>query len=133
VWAAGAAAVSAWAYFSSVNDWRVLFAVLASALAGCVAAGGWYAAPVGNLAWDGQVWRWQSEAYSTGESTLELVAVLDFQRVLWLRLENSAGASLWLWAEKSALPHRWMDLRRAAVSSVGVGSGGPAAPLAPSL
>lgn len=130
VWAAGASAVGAWAYFFSVNDWRLVLAFLASTVAGSAAARGWYAAPIGCLAWDAQVWRWQSAAYSSGETTLELVVALDLQGALWLQFKNSAGASLWLWAEKSALPHRWMDLRRAVVSSAVTGPGAPATPLA---
>ena len=41
------------------------------------------------------------------------MVVLDVQFAILLRLDNQAGAVWWLWAEKSALPSRWLDLRRA--------------------
>lgn len=129
VWALGALAVSFWIYSELVIEGRSLVAGAAVALAGLAAARGWYTAPIGHLTWDGQVWRWQSAGYSTGESALALSVALDLQRVLWLRLENSDGACLWLWAEKSALPYRWMDLRRAVAASADAN----AAPLASAL
>ncbi len=129
LWAIGAAAIGFWICFGSVSAWSVSFALAAVAFAGFAAASGWAASPIGQLAWDGQLWRWQSAAYSTGVSSVELVLQVDLQRFMWLRLENSAGASLWLWAEKSALPYRWMDLRRAVVTS----SGASAALLASAL
>ena len=39
--------------------------------------------------------------------------MLDVQFALLLRLDNLAGAVWWLWAEQSASPARWLDLRRA--------------------
>lgn len=129
VWTAGAGALGYWAYSALLNEWRLVLAGAALAAAGAVSLWGWRASPAGHLAWDGLSWRWQSAAYSTGESVLQLAVALDLQRVLWLRLDNSDGASLWLLAEKSALPHRWMDLRRAVVSSSGRAAGPLASPL----
>ena len=116
-WAAGAAGCGYWIFSAPVSKWRVLLVVVALLLSGCAAARSWYTSPTGQLTWDGQLWRWHSAGYAAGESALDLVIALDLQRVLWLRLQNSAGASLWLWAEKSALPFRWMDLRRAVCSA----------------
>lgn len=119
VWAAGTVAIVFWAHFAPLNDWRLMVAGAAVAAAGAVAFWGWRSCPSGQLTWDGLSWRWQSAAYSTGGSVLQLAVALDLQGALWLRFDNSARASLWLWVEKSALPHRWMDLRRAVVSSSG--------------
>lgn len=113
----GAVAVSFWIYSELAIQARSVVAGAAVVLGGLAAARGWYAAPIGHLTWDGQFWRWQSVGYSTGESAVALSVAIDLQRVLWLRLENSDGACLWLWAEKSALPHRWTELRRAVHSS----------------
>ena len=113
-----AAVVGFWIASAPVAGWR-LWLTLAVFLASFIAAArGWRAAPVGYLNWDGQLWRWQSRSYLTGESNVQLQVALDFQAALWLRLENSDGAVLWVWAERSALPYLWMDLRRAVYSPV---------------
>ena len=71
---------------------------------------------MGQLAWDGQAWRWDSRGYQAGEVTYSVTVAFDFQSVLLLRVGNPARASLWLWAEGSAFPQRWLDLRRAVYS-----------------
>ncbi len=84
--------------------------------AGFAALYGWKNSPVGQLAWDGQVWRWEGPGYQVGVAEYDLSATLDFQNLLLLRIENQAHAALWLWAERRALPARWLDLRRAVYS-----------------
>ena len=91
-------------------------ALVAVLVAGVAARTSWNNLPGGQLAWDGEVWRWESASYQTGIAELELSVIADFQRSLLLRLENHARASLWLWAEQSAMPDRWLDLRRAVYS-----------------
>lgn len=113
VWLAGAVAVGVWLHAAAVVDWRMLLGAPAVGLTGLVAARSWLRSPAGHLSWDGQFWRWQSLSYTGGGAALELHVALDLRSVLWLRLENSDGAALWLWTEKSALPYRWLDLRRA--------------------
>lgn len=113
VWLAGAISVVAWAYGAAGVDWRILLSSAAVVLTGLFAAHGWLGSPTGHLSWDGQFWRWQSQHYTGGGAALALEVALDLRSVLWLRLENSDGAALWLWAEKSASPHSWRDLRRA--------------------
>ena len=85
-------------------------------LAGLAARTSWDNLPSGQLAWDGAVWRWESAGYQTGLADHELSVIADFQQRLLLRLENQARASLWLWVEQSAMPERWLDLRRAVYS-----------------
>ncbi len=84
--------------------------------AGALAWVGWKKVPSGQLAWDGEFWRWESLAYQAGVAGYELSVVADFQHTLLLRLQNPARAGLWLWAERKALPERWLDLRRAVYS-----------------
>ncbi len=84
--------------------------------AGFAALYGWKNSPVGQLAWDGQVWRWEGPGYQVGVAEYDLSAALDFQSLMLLRIENQAHATLWLCAERRAFPSRWVDLRRAVYS-----------------
>ena len=115
-WFAGLFGVAFWAHHAGGVDWRILWALVAVLLAGAAAFAGWRNSPVGQLAWDGQSWRWESPGYQTGVAEQTLSVVADFQNLLMLRLENQARARLWLWTERSAFPARWMDLRRAVYS-----------------
>ena len=97
-------------------DWRLFLAVTAVTLAGLAAYIGWKNSPVGQLAWDGQFWRWEGPGYQTGAAEQKLSVIVDCQNLLLLRLENPAHARLWLWAERRSLPERWLDFRRAVYS-----------------
>lgn len=97
-------------------DWRLLLAGFSVLLAGLAARITWKNLPGGQLAWDGEVWRWESPGYQTGAGEHALSVIADFQQRLLLRLENQAHASLWLWVEQNAMPERWLDLRRAVYS-----------------
>ena len=121
IWLAGAVLTGWWIYFLPATDWRVWLAAAAVLLTGIIAAVSWHRSPAGQLSWDGQYWRWQSLSYVGGGAALELAVALDLGRAMLLRLENSDGAALWLWAEKSDLPYRWLDLRRAVYSAAGAG------------
>lgn len=76
------------------------------------------AAPSGILAWNGAEW----SLHLGDESLAELpvptgVRVLrDFQSQLCLVAEEVGGRRYWLWMERSRLPERWGDLRRAVYS-----------------
>lgn len=94
-------------------NWRIVLAVLFIALAGLAARSSWNHLPSGQLVWDSEVWRWESPSYQAGSAEQTLWVIADFQHRLLVRLENQAGASLWLWLEKKVMPDRWMDLRRA--------------------
>jgi toxin CptA len=97
-------------------DWRLVLMAVSVLVAGVLAGIGWRNAPVGRLAWDGQIWRWESPAYESGAIEYELRVLADFQRLLLLRLESPGHARLWLWVEMRAMPERWLDLRRAVYS-----------------
>ena len=102
-----------WWQASAAADWRPLVGCAALLIAALAMVTGWRRAPVGRLQWDGQRWRWESWVYRSGTALEPPVVVLDLQFALLLRLNNQAGAVWWLWAERSASPARWLDLRRA--------------------
>lgn len=125
-WLAAALLIGAWILATQHLGWRQLAGVVAVIGSGLAAYYGWKNSPVGNLGWDGQVWRWDGPGYQAGIAEYELVAAADFKNVMLLRIENQAHAKLWLWAERRAFPAHWLDLRRAVFShrraSQGVGS-----------
>ncbi|WP_309679062.1 hypothetical protein [Polaromonas sp.] len=113
LWLAGAVALLLWVFTTGQLGWRMAVAGVAVLAAGMAAHRGWKSTPTGQLAWDGQAWCWESPGYQAGTAQQQLSVIADVQRLLLLRLENPAQASLWLWAERSAMPERWLDLRRA--------------------
>ena len=115
-WLAGLVSVLLWWNVMRQPDWRMLLAGSSVLIAGLAARITWKNLPGGQLAWDGDVWRWESPGYQTGVGEHALSVIADFQQRLLLRLENQAGASLWLWVEQNAMPERWLDLRRAVYS-----------------
>ena len=116
LWLAGVLLVCTWVLGGQLVGWRQLTGVAAVFGAGWMAFRGWKNLPAGQLAWDGQVWRWEGRGYQAGVAQYELWAAADFKNAMLLRIENQAHATLWLWAERRALPARWMDLRRAVYS-----------------
>lgn len=113
LWLAGVGVLALWWRAAPAADWR-LWSALAVVLAAGVAAGwAWLHSPVGQLHWDGQDWRWESQGYRSGTPVRDLAVALDLQRIMLLRLENQDHATLWLWAGRSTQPERWLDLRRA--------------------
>jgi toxin CptA len=116
LWLAGLLLVSLWIYVTRQVNWRTIFGLIAVLAAGIAAYIRTKSAPAGQLAWDGEVWRWESVSYQTGIAEYELSVVADFQHRLLLRLQNQAHARLWLWVERQAAPERWLDLRRAVYS-----------------
>jgi len=115
-WIAAVLLVGAWVVASQQVGWRQLTGLAAVIGAGLAAYRGWKNSPVGQLAWDGQVWRWEGPGYQAGVAEYTLLAAADFKTVMLLRIENQAHAKLWLWAERRAFPARWLDLRRAVYS-----------------
>jgi toxin CptA len=117
LWLCGALLTLLWFLQGSGQfDGRLVLALLLLAGAGAAAGIGWRNAPAGQLAWDGEVWRWESPGYQAGVAEYSLSVLADFQHVLLLRLENQAHACLWLWMARRSMPERWLDLRRAVYS-----------------
>jgi hypothetical protein len=109
-----AAAVTIWWWRSAPpGDWRPLMGALCCLLAGLAMTAGWWRSPLGQLQWDGTNWYWESEVYQASAELNAPVVALDLQSAMLLRLDNPAGAVWWLWAERAALPERWLDMRRA--------------------
>ncbi|WP_431097811.1 hypothetical protein [Polaromonas aquatica] len=117
IWLSGLLLTAFWC-FSGIHslDWRVGLAVASVLGAGVAARIGWQSSPIGQLAWSGETWRWESPGYQAGVAEYELSVVIDFQHVLLLRLENQTHKRLWMWVARSAMPERWLDLRRAVYS-----------------
>jgi hypothetical protein len=116
LWLAGLLVVSLWVYVVQQVDWRTVLALVAVLASGGAAYTGVKSAPAGQLAWDGEVWRWETLSYQAGIAEYELSVVVDFQHRLLLRLQNQAQSNMWLWVERQAAPERWLDLRRAVYS-----------------
>lgn len=116
LWLAGLLSAMLWFHLSRQFDWRMVLALISVLGSGGVAGNSWIHAPVGQLAWDGDVWRWESASYQTGIAGYDLSVIADFQRWVLVRLENQAHARLWLWVEQREMPERWLDLRRAVYS-----------------
>ena len=115
-WLAGLVLALLWWGAMRQPDWRLLLAGVSVLFSGLAARAAWYNLPGGGLVWDGNAWLRESPGYQTGASEHSLSVIADFQQHLLLRLENQAGASLWLWVEKNTMPERWLDLRRAVYS-----------------
>ncbi|MEK9802187.1 MAG: hypothetical protein VW475_02130 [Curvibacter sp.] len=81
--------------------------------------------PVGQLAWDGQTWRWPSgQAAQPGAVRVRL----DLQQALLLEFRPARGRGVWLWLERRLAPLHWDDLRRAVHADAGDTAGSPVAP-----
>lgn len=113
LWLVALLVMAAWSLTSQHVTWRQFLGQAAVLAVGLVALRGWNNTPVGQLTWDGQLWRWEGRGYQVGVADYELLVALDLQNLMLLRLENQAHAKLWLWAERRAFPSRWLELRRA--------------------
>lgn len=69
----------------------------------------------GRMIWDG-AWHWQSSAYPMGTALAWPEVVLDFQRLMLLRLRNADGARWTVWVDAAADSASWLDFRRALFS-----------------
>ena len=116
LWLAALLVVGAWVVTSQYVGWRQSLGLALVVGAGLAALHGWKNSAIGQLAWDGQVWRWEGPGYQAGVAEYQLSVALDFQNLMLLRIENQAHAKLWLWAEQRAFPARWANLRRAVYS-----------------
>ena len=116
LWLAGLFSELWWYENARQLDWRAALASFAVLIAGIAARISWTNLPVGQLAWDGDVWKWESARCQAGVAEHELSVIVNCQHRLLLRLENHARISLWLWAEQNAMPERWLDFRRAVYS-----------------
>jgi hypothetical protein len=79
----------------------------------------------GAIRWDGR--SWALEGGQPGDTLAALSGppevLLDLQSHLWLHACPTGRGRIWLWLERSTLPERWMDLRRAVYSRPRPGAG----------
>lgn len=115
-WLSAFFVVCSWIWFNHKSEAALLLGIVGITLSGLAGFIGLKFSPVGQLVWDGQHWHWESPAYQAGIADYEAFVVADFQHIVLLHMKNHANASLWLWAERSAAPERWLDLRRAVYS-----------------
>ncbi|MES2190325.1 MAG: hypothetical protein V4454_09390 [Pseudomonadota bacterium] len=116
IWFAAACSVLFWFYSSQQADWRIYIAAMAMIASGLAAFVGWRRTAVGQLVWDGQLWRWEGSGHQPGMSEQYISVVADFQRLVLIRMENQAQKSMCMWCERAAFPERWLDFRRAVFS-----------------
>lgn len=115
-WLLGVAALALWAVNAQTLNWRHGLGLALLAVVGGAAWSSWKNSPVGQLAWDGQDWRWESKGYQAGAADYAVSVAFDFQSLMLVRIDNSDHARLWLWAERGAFAERWLDFRRAVYS-----------------
>ena len=113
LWLTGVALFCFWIFSSQPSNVSKVFVGLTVVGAGVAAIHGWMTALTGNLMWDGQHWRLDSAGHEKFMADHNLRVMADLQHVLLLRIENHGYSKAWLWAQRSTMPTRWMDLRRA--------------------
>jgi hypothetical protein len=103
-------------FFCFSQPWGVYSILVAVACGLCTAGAalGLFHAANGQLRWDGERWQWRDKQ---DHAVIELVCVLDLQRLLLVRIACEQGPSLWLWLHSPAMDGRWLALRRAVVGS----------------
>lgn len=112
IWLLGVAAILAWAA-ASPSAGRLAVASGLSVVVAALAAIAWWRTPAGELQWNAQAW----QLHLRGACTIgQPLVVLDLQRSLLLRWRPDGGAGGWLWVDRSSVPMRWDDLRRAVYS-----------------
>lgn len=97
-------------------DWRIGLGCAAVLLSGWALWRGWRTAAVGQLAWDGVCWRWESIVDQSVSGELALSVVVDLQPIMVVMLDGGGGRTRWFCTERSAFPERWLDFRRAVYS-----------------
>jgi toxin CptA len=118
LWLAGLLLVLLWFLSTRLLDWRIGFGFAAVLVSGwALRQGGRNAANIGQLAWDGSCWRWESIKDQTVSGELELSVLADLQQIMVVMLDSGDGRRFWFCAERSAFPERWLDFRRAAYGS----------------
>jgi toxin CptA len=115
-------AVTGWLWLdaTAVPGWRMGVFCVVWLMTGVAAIHAWWVTPQGNLSLDGQEWHWKT----ADEVRSGLLRVhLDLQGTLLLSLETPLHSRVWLWPERHAQAARWLALRQAVFSRVGVSAG----------
>jgi toxin CptA len=115
-WLAGAVAIALWTAQAELSGWRQGLGAVALVCGGAAALYAWRRQGAGDLRWDGACWQ------APGLLDATAWVRLDLQDHLLLELRSGTGLgggradARWFWAERSACPLRWSDLRRAVYS-----------------
>jgi hypothetical protein len=84
-------------------------------LFGLLAVKDWFYTEQGRLRWDGQQWLWSG----FGDVPVQQLSVLlDFQRLILLKLQANPGDVRWIWLEAPKRGRQWLAIRRAIVGTV---------------
>jgi hypothetical protein len=102
-----------WFYVSGLAGWRLGLYAITLVGTGALAIQTWRRTPGGVLRWDGQAWRWTTDAASVNGV---LTVHLDFQFCLLLSLQTDAGVRLALWPQRQTDAAHWHALRCAVFS-----------------
>ncbi len=112
LWLLGLAAIAAWGL--ALHDWKLAAAGASLSVAVAVpAAAGWWRTSPGELQWHCGVWHFCCNGQATEGRP---AVVMDLQACMLLRWQPIQGTPLWLWPQRSGVPVRWDDLRRAVYS-----------------
>lgn len=95
-------------------------ALVALALLAALVGGwsSWIHSPAGRLVWDGALWHWDLPDLSPADDQCTVQVIVDLQFAAMLRLAQTGASPVWLWVERSQMPERWLDLRRAVYAPV---------------
>lgn len=105
-----AVALLFWSLQTDQTQTCQIFAGSVSLLSTAWAALDWWRAPVGELQFSGQVWRWVESAQA---QPVTIAVAFDFQRNLLLEIDGLRASSSWIWLEQRRKPQLWIALRRA--------------------
>ena len=116
LWLLGCVAALVFLMQSPLHPETLALLLASLALSGAVALVGWKKTPCGLLRWDGQAWHWSVFADA---DPCHVTLLLDFQKVMLVRVYSMAGRRQWLWldASQAGKASPWIALRRAVVGS----------------
>jgi toxin CptA len=99
-----------------VSSTRSVPALMAVVISGAWGLTGWLTSPVGDLQWDGGVWRFESAGPAPRSDIGRVHVAIDLQWVMLVRFQAANGPH-WLWLAQSDDAGQWFALRRAVVSA----------------
>ncbi|MEJ7687628.1 MAG: hypothetical protein WKG52_11885 [Variovorax sp.] len=114
LWTSGVGSAAAALFSAPRVDWRSGLMVLSVLFAGAVAwRAPWTRKSSAELTFDGRHWLLVG---ADGFGAAEVKVALDIQFSLLVYLAEANAARRWIWLDRSDLPERWQDLRRAVYS-----------------
>ena len=111
VWCLACVVCWSWWWQGGASGWHAVALAAVSLLGASAAHAQWRVSPTGGLRWDGDTWWWQ--ARGEDEVLVSVQVHLDLQGGLLVQVPGAPWRARWLYLERSVLPERWADLRRA--------------------